>query len=409
MIQFVGTDSVRNLNRSLLLKEILQKGPTTKIDLADKFKLTFQAVGNIVKELSEAELIEEVGYGKSRGGRPPILYNIQWDSVYVISLVIEVEKVIVGLVDLKGQVTDERVVTFPVHEFMENVIELIDTILKETKVEKKRIAGIGVSAPGPLDVTDGKVLTPPNLQEISNVDIQRLLEERYQLPTVLERDANAFALAEQWFGNAKRDENILYVFNDQGLGGGLIINSRIHRGIGNSAGEIGHMVIDIDGPRCNCGNFGCLEALSSGIAIQKRILEEIRRGHESSLSAYYLTENKKPSLDLIVSHAKSGDKLAIDVLHEAERYLGFGIANVMNLFSPDKIIFGGSVINLYPEMITTTEEIAKQRAFSPVSQKIEFIKTAFGDYSNTIGAAAVIQQMLFDNPDTIIKKQTNVI
>src|SRR5699024_11450914 len=102
--------------------------------------------------------------------------------------------------------------------------------------------------------------------------------------------SNAFALVEQWFGCFEPEEDILYIYNDQGLGGGLIINSRIHRGLGNGAGEIGHMIIDIDGPKCNCGNFGCLEALSSGIAIQRRVKEEIGVGLVQSLGVLTFME-----------------------------------------------------------------------------------------------------------------------
>src|SRR5699024_264620 len=113
------------------------------------------------------------------------------------------------------------------------------------------------------------------------------------------------------------NENILYIFHDQGLGGGLVINSRIHRGIGNGAGEIGHMAIDIDGPKCNCGNFGCLETLSSGIAIQRRMKEEIRRGHSTTLADRYLEEGENLTIDMIVQHAREGDELSRQVLHEA--------------------------------------------------------------------------------------------
>jgi len=406
VIQFVVKDSVKKINRSLILKEILQSGPCTKIELSEKFNLTFQTVGNVIKELEDADLIENVGYGKSSGGRPPILYNMNWSSVYVISLAIEVEQITVGIVDLKGTVIDEELIMINSTNFIESVIELIDRVINHSNINQEKIAGIGVSAPGPLDLVDGKVLTPPNLKGIANIDIQKKLEEKYNIPVVLERDANAFALAEQWFNKSELNENILYVYNDQGLGGGMIINSRIHRGIGNSAGEIGHMVIDIDGPRCNCGNFGCLEALSSGIAIRRKVEEGIKRGFNSSLNEYYLKNDRVPSIDMIIEHANEDDELANSVLKEAERYLGLGITNVMNLFSPDKIVFGGSVIALYPEMIEAVELIAKQRAFSPSSQQTRFIKSKFINHSNVIGGAAVIQQVLFDNPEAIINEKS---
>lgn len=402
MMPFVNGHTVKQVNRSLILKAIRQKGPITKIALAEQFNLTFAAVGNIITELSEAGLIEETGYGESSGGRPPILYGMKWDSVYVIALMIGVGEISTSLVDLEGKVRNETTVEIEPDFLIDRVYQLIDHLLDETTVDQAKIAGIGVSSPGPIDTTVGKVLTPPNLGSIRNIDIREQLETRYNLPAILEKDANAFALAEQWFGNVKPNEDILYIYNDLGLGSGLIIDSRIHRGFGNGAGEIGHMVLDIDGPKCNCGNFGCLETLSSGIAIQRRVMEEIRRGYPTSLIDNHLMDDKGPAVGDIIKHAENGDALSKQVLYEAERYLGMGVANAINLFSPDQIVFGGLVTELYPNLVHTVEEIAKQRALSPYAKQITFSVSAFTNQSNAIGAGAVIQQALFDNPEETI-------
>src|SRR5699024_12036728 len=132
--------------------------------------------------------------------------------------------------------------------------------------EMDKISGICASAPSPIDPLDGKMLAPPNLDGVNNISMQHLLRERYNLPTVSEKDANAFALAEQWFGHVEANKDILYIFNDEGLGGGLIIHSRIHRGLGNGAGGIRHMAIDRDGRKRSGRSVGWLEALVSGIA-----------------------------------------------------------------------------------------------------------------------------------------------
>src|SRR5699024_32750 len=134
----------------------------------------------------------------------------------------------------------------------------------------------------------------------------------------------------------------------------------------------GHMIIDIDGPKCNCGNFGCLEAHSSGIAIQRRVKEEIISGFVTSIADPYIHEEIEPTIYKIVEEAREGDKLALQVLHEAERYLRLGIANAINLFSPNQIIFGGEVTKLYPEMIIGVEKLAKQHAFSPHADQITY-------------------------------------
>src|SRR5699024_3746285 len=268
--------------------------------------------------------------------------------------------------------------------------------------EGRKILGIGISAPGPVDSSSGVILTPPNLEGANNLDITKLLEDRYKLSTILEVDANASALAEQWFGAVDLNKDILYIYNDQGLGGSLIINTRMYKGFGNGAGEIGHMTVDLDGPQCSCGNYGCLEILSSGIAIKKEVKAQIRRGFPTSLQNLYKDGVDKLELNNIVEYARNGDQLAMQTLDKAARYLGIGLSNAINLFSPDKVIFGGDVITLYPESIEIAEEVAKERSFSPLAKKIEFEKSKFNEHSNLIGAAATIQQKLFDNPEGII-------
>ncbi|WP_217589117.1 ROK family protein [Lentibacillus saliphilus] len=392
-------EGVRQLNRSYILKQIREQGPITKIALANYLSLTFAAVSNIVADLVKLNVIKEVGYGESEGGRPPVLYDMNWNSIHVIAVDIGVEHISAAEIDLKARVIEETTVDTQGAPLIERVYTVIDQLLERRTNDSVKIAGIGVSAPGPIDARDGRMLTPPNMEGVSNIDIKYLLEDRYGLTTVLEKDANASALAEQWFGHVTTDEDILYIFNDVGLGGGLIINARVHRGFGNGAGEIGHMAIDIDGPRCNCGNFGCLEALSSGIAIQRRVKEEIRRGYPTTLEEAFVRNEKALTIDLIINHAKQGDQLAKHILDEAGRYLGLGVANAINLFAPDQVIFGGSVTVLYPEMIKIAEHVAKQRTFSPFSERITFAQSKFHKQSNLVGAAAVIQQRLFDYPE----------
>lgn len=384
----------------MILKEIRKYETFTKMDLIDKFHLTSTAIGNIFTELIQANIIHEVGYGESNGGRPPVLYAMQWDSIYVIAVDIGIREISASLINLKGEVFGEVVFAKGTDHVIDKVYALIDQLLEQSFIDVVKLSGIGVSAPGPIDSSSGIILTPPNLSGANNLDITHLLEEKYRLPTVLEVDANASALAEQWFDRVNLNEDILYIFNDQGLGGSLIIDSRIYKGFGNSAGEIGHMAVDIDGPKCSCGNYGCLETLSSGIAIQKRVKANIRRAFSTSLDAYDVEGDI--TLERIAEHANEGDPLAVQSFEEAARYMGIGVSNAINLFAPDQVVFGGSVSALYPETIKIAEEVAKARAFSPVAKQIKFAQSNFKKHANLIGAAATIQQKLFDFPEGML-------
>src|SRR5690625_1778384 len=401
-----NTDQIRQYNRSLVLKSIYKEGPVSNAEISKKSELTFATIGNITSELLEIEAIRESGYGKSNGGRRPVLYEFNWDNYYVIALDIGVTQISAALVNFKGNIYKQyntNMSDFSMNiNLIERVYSVVDQLISQTDLSLSKIVGIGVSAPGPIDEDDGKILTPPNLQGVKNVNIKELLEQRYHLTTILEKDANAAALAEQWFGSVHSKENILYIFADQGIGGGIIIDSRIFRGFKNGAGEIGHMSIDIDGPRCNCGNFGCLESLASGIALVKRVKQEIHRGAKSSLSDLYLNHEESLTLETIVEHCKKGDLLAESIIDEMGRYLGIGVTNAINFFAPTMVIFGGQMIELNPETIQVTEEIAKDRGFSTYSNDIKFIKSSFGKQSSLMGAASIIQQKIFDYPENTL-------
>lgn len=398
-----NTDQIRQYNRALVLHFIYKHGPISKAEIAEKTDLTFATISNITSELEEMKAINTAGYGKSNGGRKPLLYEFHWDQYYTIALDIGVTKVQAAIVDFKGKIHDHfdmKMSAFaPGTTLIDKTYTVIDQLLENTTLEISKLVGIGVSAPGPID-QDGVILTPPNLEGVENVNIKDSLEKRYKLITVLEKDANAAALAEQWFGNVRPEENILYLFADQGIGGGMIVNARIYRGFRNGAGEIGHMSIDTDGPRCNCGNFGCLESFASGISVIKRIKKELRRGATSSLSDLYLQNEESLTLDTIVEHGKNGDSLVEKVFEETGRYLGLGIKNAMNFFAPTMVIFGGQMIELRPELIKMSEDIAKKRAFSAFANDVTFVQTSFAEQSCLIGAAAIIQQRLFDEPES---------
>src|SRR5699024_5288536 len=215
-----------------------------------------------------------------------------------------------SLVNLKGEIRGEIIFDNSNSPLIERVYALIGILFEKAGEEGRKILGIGISAPGPVDSSSGVILTPPNLEGANNLDITKLLEDRYKLSTILEVDANASALAEQWFGAVDLNKDILYIYNDQGLGGSLIINTRMYKGFGNGAGEIGHMTVDLDGPQCSCGNYGCLEILSSGIAIKKEVKAQIRRGFPTSLQNLYKDGVDKLELNNIVEYARNGDQLA---------------------------------------------------------------------------------------------------
>ena len=206
----------------------------------------------------------------------------------------------------------------------------------------RRILAVSTTAPGPLDPWRGLVFQPPNLPGWNEVPLRDILEERLGRPAFISNDANAAALAEHRFGAGRGSRHLIYVTVSTGVGGGIITDGRLLLGAHGSSGEIGHIVVDPAGPRCNCGNRGCVESLASGPAIAGRFVARLKEGADTTLGGLPTDDI---STTQIVSAAQNGDELAIEVLAEAGRWLGIAVANMLHLFDPEIVVIGGGVSN----------------------------------------------------------------
>ncbi|TDL64745.1 ROK family transcriptional regulator [Rhodococcus qingshengii] len=401
-----NADQMKQVNRSVVLNVVRNFGPISKVDLAERTNLTFATISNIINELYRSNLIIENGYGESNGGRKPILYGLNPNAYFVIGVELGVSQVSAIITNLEATViTDYSVNTHSSLQsdlVIQQIFDGIDEVIRLSGIDYEKILGIGISSPGPLNLESGIIMKPPNLIGWENVHLRDLVRDRYNIPTFLEKDANAAALAEMWFGSAKGKENIIFVLADEGIGGGVIYQNRIYRGFNYGGGDIGHGTIDVDGPLCNCGNYGCLETLASGIAIVRRVKEEIRRGVKTNLCGIDEGAEKDLTLEFIIDSAKGGDVLAKNILDEAGRYLGIGLATLINFFNPEVIIIGGSVVNNYDSILKTIEEISCKRAFPYYTKGIKIEKSMLGKRAGLIGAASLVLQSFFDDPNKII-------
>ncbi|MGC8874704.1 MAG: ROK family protein, partial [Chloroflexia bacterium] len=205
------------------------------------------------------------------------------------------------------------------------------------------VLGVGIGSPGPVDALAGVIISPPNLPGWYEVPLRALLEERLQLPVRVANDANASALGEWAFGAGRGYRNVAYVTISTGIGGGIIADGRLllgHRGL---AGEVGHMTLEPDGPRCNCGNYGCWEALSSGTAIAREGAEAVRAGRAPILSRLVKGVAERVDAKLVGEAEAQGDKAAAEIIRRAAEYSGVGVANLLHLYSPEIVLIGGGV------------------------------------------------------------------
>ncbi|MGH2669796.1 MAG: ROK family protein, partial [bacterium] len=262
---------------------------------------------------------------------------------YVVGVDLGGTKILTALVDLTGRVAARVREATPQSgpdAVVETIVGTVRRVLKDAHVDVGAVRGIGVGAPGPADPTSGVVFEPPNLSGWHDVPLAAMLSARLAVKTYVENDANAAAVGERWAGAGRGVDDLIYMTISTGIGGGLIFNGRLYHGVSGTAGEVGHMVIDPTGPRCPCGRTGCLEALASGTSIARDARAAVASGRPTTLSP--LAPEALSAAD-VARAARDGDPLARELFARAARYVGIGVANLVNLLNPAMVIIGGGV------------------------------------------------------------------
>ena len=273
-----------------------------------------------------------------------------------------------------------------------------DTVLKEVidrlstmvmRANGTPIIAIGAAVPGPVNISGSTLLSVPGFPEWNNTQMNRLLSETLNLPIFLGNDANLGALGEHRFGAGQGIKNMVYVTVSTGVGGGILINGSIFHGTHGLSGEIGHMVIMPDGPRCRCGNSGCLQALSSGPAIASATVSRILSGQRSIVSDLVNGEMNRISSKTVADAADKGDQLAIEILEKAGQHLGQALVNVALLLDPQIIILGGGVVKTGSFLIEAVTRTIYQKSIVGLNSRLEVILTSLDDDAPTLGALAL--------------------
>lgn len=278
---------------------------------------------------------------------------------------------------------------------LDNICGSVRAVMGDTSANQ--IVGIGVACAGAVDIKKGIIVDTPNLGW-KNFAINQALEERLHLPCALENDANAAALGEWLFGAGKNTSDLIYITVSTGVGGGIICNRQIVHGRDYAAGEVGHIVVDVDGPLCNCGRRGCLEAISSGTAITAQARKLVASGRPSLILAKAQNDPAQINPYTIGLAAAEGDALAKEVLDRAFYYLGVGVGNLIQIFNPEKIIIGGGVSKLGAVMFEGVWQVVRANTFAHTIKGLEIVPPVLGDECGTIGAAAVAVECFANHP-----------
>jgi glucokinase len=255
----------------------------------------------------------------------------------------------------------------------------------------KEIAGLGIGSPGPLDTTTGVVLLTPNLGWV-NFPLRDRVAGVLGLPATLDNDANCAIFGEWWRGAARGAKHVVGLTIGTGIGGGIVLAGQVYRGKSDIAGEIGHMTIDLNGRRCKCGNYGCLEAYASGPAIAARAIEGIEAGADTALPRYVNGDLARITAQIVYEAAHDGDGYALEVVHDTAKFLGAGVANVVNIFNPEVVVICGGVTLAGDKLFLPLRSEAKRRAFKPAIEACRIVPGELTGTAGVYGAAAVFMQ-----------------
>ena len=267
---------------------------------------------------------------------------------------------------------------------------IADTI-RETGARREDFLGVGIGSPGPLDRERGIVIVTPNLGW-QNYPLRDRISTMVGLPATLDNDANCATLGEWWLGAAKGARHVVGLTIGTGIGGGLILDGKLHHGASDVAGEIGHTTIDPAGRRCKCGNYGCLEAYASGPNIAERAREELRGGTASILLTMVNGKLEDITAQTVYDAAYRGDVLAREVVRDTARVLGAGIANLLNVFNPDVVVIAGGVTQAGEALFEPLRAEVKRRAFPPAVDACRIVPASLPGIAGVVGAVATFKQ-----------------
>jgi len=369
---------LRDHNRGLIVNFLRTIGPSSRAEIARRTGLAPSALTRLVRELLDEGVVVEMGKSPSHGGRRPTL--VAFNSHFATSIGIKVEKdrLLGARVDLDGRIEAQTINSLPDPPEPEAVMEKIVQTVNGLK--RGRTLGVGLCISGAVDPVRGIDIYSPILGW-KNVSLQEPLAESLGIPVQVENDVNALTLGEHWYGAGKDCRNFVCLTVGEGIGAGLVINGELYRGTFGGAGEVGHIMIDPDGPRCRCGEKGCLEVFASD-----RFLSAAARKLGFS------------SIESLEEAARDRRDEARNVFNRMGHYLGIGAKNLVNLLNPEAIILGGERMDAADLFLPAFEDEVRHHSFPEAAKDLKILPAELGEDGFLIGAATLASADFFRLP-----------
>ena len=385
--------AMAQINRSMVFDLIRRKGPISRAEIARTIGLSIPTVMKITEEFSHKQFVQDVGKGESSGGKRPELLELVPDSKYIIGVGVGRSKTNVLMMNLAGEVFIREIMetggTAVPEVWISRLIQVIENVIRESGLSRKQILGMGIGMPGILDEKSGKVLFSPDFKW-ENVDMLTPIRERFKMDITIENANRALAMGEYYFGAGVDSRNFLVVNLGHGIGSAIMREGEFYRGSSGSSGEIGHIILEKNGPKCNCGNLGCLEAIASGNAIARDAKIAVLEGNATKIMELVNEDINRIEEKTVFEAARLGDRLAIQITERAMQYIGIGLANYINLLDPDLIILFGGLTNAGDIFLKKVKEVLRERQMKFAGRQVKLVISQMGENGTAVGSASLV-------------------
>jgi predicted NBD/HSP70 family sugar kinase len=357
----------------MILEVIFKEGPLFREKIIDKSGIGSITIGKIIKNLIEEGKIVKDGKIISGRGRSKSLYKVNPDLYYIEGISFDGSKFIVGVTDLEGKIIykfERKFETENQENFISEINSIIEKVEKDLKTKREKIINIGFSFPGTIDIKKGEILGLCNWENWDAINLKKIFKKNFYLfdiPDVLAR-------AEYEIRKGERIKNLIYIYLGEGIGLGVVLNGKLYYGSTGNFGEIGHIIVNENGERCYCGNYGCLEKFAGMNSIIENVKEGIKEGVHSEIGKIIEGDINKIDIEKIKIGIEKGDKLCFEVIEKAGKYVGKVSALLVNIFNPEIIVFGGLLTQVGDTFLSTIKYYVKKEALPILCKdlKIEF-------------------------------------
>lgn len=406
MKQTGNSKYLKRLNRMLVLNLIKANEPVSRQQLTELTGLTSAAMTGIIRELLDLGFVEECGLGTSQGGRKPVTLRFNAGAGRAIGIEITRNETTIAVSDLKNYpniLTTHKLDMKDPQKGIPQLVECVQEIRETVERDEQKVLGIGVAFPGFLNSNEGVIHRAINLgPKWKGFSLKSVMRKEIQLPVFVEINSKAAALAEKWFGEGQFFDDLIYVNWGEGISAGILQDCSVFHGSQGYAGQIGHVVLDENGPLCNCGNRGCIEAVCGIPALERKANTEVPLLDDDPLKVLWEQAGVATFQDILSCQKKDETSYSAYLLKHAAHSLGTGIADMVNFYNPEAVFIGGRAAKAGEAILDVIKQTVRTNAFPEVAQTAKIMLSKLGGDAGAIGACALVLQNLLVSSDSTL-------